>query len=247
MVLGFVLVLTLNQSYDSDRQSVHHSGLPSGENLLQEVSSGVSWKPPALRPSASTTVSKPRSGASGAAPSQQQNVAAMQGPGHPCPTQDSSNGPFLLWVSTPAWPKHSQSCSLGLFLYNLSFPHCSPRPFLLPHFLFPLSLQAIPCINLMLLTLLLLPRKLEIAPLVPGAVPESWQEDGVGDGVTHHRLVRRVPIQVVSGAQLVIGTDGCSTTKNNHHWWAGGPLVERNALARAVVQAFECYGGLPCI
>lgn len=137
MVLGFVLVLTLNQSHDSDRQSVHHSGLPSGENLLQEVSGGVSWKPPALRPSASTTVSKPRPEASGAAPSQQQNVAAMQEPGHPCPTRDSSNGRFLLWVSTPAWPKHSQSCSLGLFLYHLSFPHCSPRPFLLPHFLFP--------------------------------------------------------------------------------------------------------------
>lgn len=31
--------------------------------------------------------------------------------------------------------------------------------------------------------------------------------------ITHPRLARRVPVQVVCGAQLVLGTDGCSSAR----------------------------------
>ena len=256
MVLVFVLVLTLNQSYDSDRQSVHRSGLPSGESLLQEVRGGVSWRPPALRPSASTTVSKPRPQASGAAPSQPQNVAAMQEPGHPCPTWDSSNGQFLLWVSTPAWPKRSQSCSLGLFLYNPSFPHRSPRPFLLPRFLFPLSLQAIPCINLTFLTLLLLPRKLEITPLAPGVVPEAGRKVGLETGpLATGRWggpqPKRSGGHSQSLAQMVVQLLKTITTgEQGVPWWRGMPLPGRRFRHLKVMGGFRVskgsgVGGLP--
>lgn len=87
---------------------------PMGQNLLQEVRGMVGWEPPALTPSGSTTVFKPRPQPPRVTASPAQSMARVQEP-HSCPNRDSSNdtlqpGQNLLCLSPRLFPPILPSC-----------------------------------------------------------------------------------------------------------------------------------------